>query len=184
MNQPDKKNNTELLEGLNGGTSITLNTSFFGFVTWNSSILGILTLTVKNTETVNFFKERSKNGSKKANIIFFSISRSFQPFYDNSGLSQKISEGYRRFPKTVEEFRRLTKRSDHCWRCPKNPPNIKHLFTSETVNIKKLANLTANTKHYGQITLNTKLHSDPPATHKHCNKKVLNMTLQTEESPS
>ena len=71
MNQPDKKNNTELLEGLNGGTSITLNTSFSGFVTWNSSILGILTLTVKNTETVNFFKERSKNGSKKANIIFF-----------------------------------------------------------------------------------------------------------------
>ena len=32
-----------------GGTSITLNTSFFGFVTWDSSILGILTLTVKNS---------------------------------------------------------------------------------------------------------------------------------------
>ena len=39
----------------------------------------------------------------------------------------------------------------------------KHLtvFPSETVNIKKLANLTANTKNYGQITLNTKPHSDP-----------------------
>ena len=32
---------------------------------------------------------------------------------------------------------------------------------SETENIKKLANLTANTKYYGQITLNTKPHSDP-----------------------
>ena len=40
---------------------------------------------------------------------------------------------------------------------------FKHLiaFSSETVNIEKLANLTANTKNYGQITLNTKPHSDP-----------------------
>ena len=33
-----------------------------------------------------------------------------------SRLFQKISQGYRRFPKTVEDFRRLTKRSDHCRR--------------------------------------------------------------------
>ena len=39
-----------------------------------------------------------------ANIILFSISRSFRPFYYNSGLFQKISEGYRRFPKTVKDF--------------------------------------------------------------------------------
>ena len=39
----------------------------------------------------------------------------------------------------------------------------KHLtvFSPETVNIKKLANLTANTKNYRQITLNTRPHSDP-----------------------
>ena len=39
----------------------------------------------------------------------------------------------------------------------------KHLtvFSSETVNIKKLTDLTANTKNYGQITLNAKPHSDP-----------------------
>ena len=39
----------------------------------------------------------------------------------------------------------------------------KHLtvFSPETVNIKKLANLTTNTKNYRQITLNTKPHSDP-----------------------
>ena len=39
----------------------------------------------------------------------------------------------------------------------------KHLtvFSPETVNIKKLANLTANTKNYRQITLNTKPHLDP-----------------------
>ena len=36
------------------------------------------------------------------------------------------------------------------------------VFFSETVNIKKLANLTANTKNCGQITtVNTKPHSDP-----------------------
>ena len=42
----------------------------------------------------------------------------------------------------------------------------KHLtvFSPETVNIKKLANLTANTKNYRQITLNTKPHSDPLKT--------------------
>ena len=41
----------------------------------------------------------------------------------------------------------------------------KHLtvFSPETVNIKKLANLTANTKNYRQITLNTRPHSDPQA---------------------
>ena len=40
----------------------------------------------------------------------------------------------------------------------------KHLtvFSSETVNIKKLANLTTKTETLGQITLNTKPHSDPP----------------------
>ena len=40
----------------------------------------------------------------------------------------------------------------------------KHLtvFPSETANIKKLANLTANTKNYEQIALNTKPHSNPP----------------------
>ena len=34
---------------MNGGISITLNTSFFGFVTRNSKILDILTLTLKNS---------------------------------------------------------------------------------------------------------------------------------------
>ena len=37
------------------------------------------------------------------------------------------------------------------------------LFSYETVNIKKLTNLTANTKDYGQITRNTKPHSCGPA---------------------
>ena len=38
----------------------------------------------------------------------------------------------------------------------------KHLtvFSSQTVSIKQLANLTVNTKNYRQITLNTKRHSD------------------------
>ena len=73
--------------------------------------------------------------------------------------------GYRRFPKTVKDFRRLTKRSDHYRRCPKNPPNtFKIVFSSETVNIEKLANLIANSKNYGQITLNTKPHSDPTSS--------------------
>ena len=35
------------------------------------------------------------------------------------------------------------------------------VFSLETVNIKKLTNLTANSENYAQITLNTKPHSDP-----------------------
>ena len=57
-------------------------------------------------ETVNFFPERSKNGSKKANIILFSISRSFRPFYDNFRRLSKISEDYRRDPTIAEDTRR------------------------------------------------------------------------------
>ena len=79
-----------------------------------------------NTNSKKFFETvNSKNDSKKANLILFSISRSFQPFYDNYGFFQKISEGYRRFPKTVDDFRRLTKRFDHCRRCPKNLETLK-----------------------------------------------------------
>ena len=105
-------------------------------------------------ETVNFFQKEAKTAPKRP-ILLFRISRRFRPFYDNSGFLQKISEGYWRFLKTVEDFRRLTKRSDYCRRCSK----MTLLFSSETANTKKLANLTANTKNYGQITLNTELHS-------------------------
>ena len=72
----------------------------------------------------------------------------FRPFYDN----------VRRLPTIPEDFRRLTKRSDDDVRV-----TLKHLtvFSSEIVNILKLANLTANTKIYGKITLNTKPHSHP-----------------------
>ena len=91
-----------------------------------------------------FFPERSQNGSKNADIILFSISRTFGHF-------TLIPDYFRRFPKTNEEVRPLPETSEE--------PSIKHLtlFSLETVNIKKLGNLTVNTKNYGQITLNTKL---------------------------
>ena len=50
-----------------------------------------------------FFPERSKNGSKKVNIILFSISRSFWPFYGNSIY-------FRRFPQATEDSQRFPKR--------------------------------------------------------------------------
>ena len=40
------------------------------------------------------------------------------------------------------------------WGFQEKPSKHLTVFSSETVNIKKLANLTANTKNYGQITLN------------------------------
>ena len=49
------------------------------------------------------------------------------------------------------------------------------VFSSGTVNIKKLANLTANTKNYGQITLNAKPHSD------RLNKQHANLFYKTKK---
>ena len=76
-------------------------------------------------------------------------------FSPTLGQFRNISEeGYRRFPKTNEEVRPLPKMSEE-------PSKHLTVFSLETVNIEKLANLTAKTKNYGQITLNTKPHSDP-----------------------
>ena len=69
-----------------------------------------------------------------------------------------IPEDCRRFPKTNEEVRPLPKMSE-------KPSKHLTVFSSETVNIKNLtANLTANTKDYGQIAVKTKPHSDPLPT--------------------
>ena len=66
----------------------------------------------------------------------------------------KISEGNRRGIKIAEDRPKIVRRTLRKLSPEtKNPP--------ETVNIKKLANLTANTKNYGQITPNIKPHSDP-----------------------
>ena len=50
--------------GSEWGYSIILNTLFFGFVTWNSKILGILTLTVKNCLKLIFFQKEAKTAPK------------------------------------------------------------------------------------------------------------------------
>ena len=51
-----------------------------------------------------YFPERSKNGSKKANIILFSIScKKFLAILRQ--LYKKISEGSQRSPKTFEDNR-------------------------------------------------------------------------------
>ena len=63
------------------------------------------------------------------------------------------------FPKASEDFRR---------RGPIIADDVRRTLqtleriSSETVNRKKLANLTANTQNYGQITPNIEPHSDPP----------------------
>ena len=87
-----------------------------------------LTLTVKIIWNSKFFLERSKNGSKKANIILFSTSRSFRPFYDNSF---RIPEDCGRFPKTNEEVQLLPKMS-------KNHQTLNSIFSGNSKTFKKL----------------------------------------------
>ena len=103
---------------------------------------------MKNSLKQYIFPERTKYGSKKANIIFSVYQGVFGHFTTIYFRFPKATQHFRRLPKTLEDQRRGP--TIDCQRCPKNPP-------SETENIIKLANLTANTKNvYGQITLNTK----------------------------
>ena len=115
--------------------------------------------TRKIHSNIKFFPERDNNGAK-SQIIFLSISRNFRPFSDNSRFFRNSSEDYQRCPKTGEAFLK--------WK-PKIFDFIvvvifiimwtiqfycdqKRFFRekpSKTVNIKKLASLTANTKNYG-----------------------------------
>ena len=82
------------------------------------------------------------------------ILRQFQMVLEDFRRLPTIPEDCRRFSKTNEEVRPLPKMSEE-------PSNHLTVFSSETVNIKKLTNLIANTQYYGQITLNTNSHSDP-----------------------
>ena len=94
------------IDNLKGGTEWRYLDNTKHYIFWlcdMKQLTGLLTLTVKNS---------LKTRSKKANIMLFSISRRFRPFIDNSGLFQRISEGYRRFRKTNEEVRPLPKVSD------------------------------------------------------------------------
>ena len=61
-------------------------------------LTGILTLTVKNS---------LKNG-----LVY----------QGGFGHLSTIPDYFRRFPKATDDSQRLTKRSDHCRRRPKNPP--------------------------------------------------------------
>ena len=68
------------------------------------------------------------------------------------------------------------------WGFHEKPSKRLTVFSPETVNIKKLANLTANTKNYRQITLNTKPHSDHQQDHgdEFWTTCHLNLTLQDQ----
>ena len=91
-------------------------------------------------------------------ITLFCLSRSFRPLYVN------LLEDFRRLPKIPEDCRKFLKANEEVRPLPKmseEPPQTLNSRFFETANIKKLANLTAKTKNYGQITLNTKPHSDP-----------------------
>ena len=90
-----------------------------------------LTLSVKKYfKQYFFFPERNKNGSKKANIILFSIkefSVILQQFISDLRRLPKIPEDCRTFRKTNEEVRPLPKMFEE---------PAKHLivFSSETIN--------------------------------------------------
>ena len=98
----------------------------------------------KFTVTVISFQNETQTSPKNPiMIILFSISRGFRSFCDNSHLFQKISEDYRRYPKTSKENRRFLRRNPKIFKeqiridkyakrlrffFKKNPPKIKQYF--------------------------------------------------------
>ena len=82
-------------------------------------------------ETVNFFQKEVKTAPKRP-ILFCLV---YQGVF---GHFTTISEDCRRFPKTIEEIRPLPK-------IPEEPPKHLTVFSSQTVNIKKIGQF--NSKH-------------------------------------
>ena len=78
-----------------------------------------------------------------------------QPLWFEHGL--EIHEWF------YDRFFEVPKRNDNAKRLGDSRKLSKHLtvFSPQTVNIKRLANLTANNKNYGQMAIITKLHSNP-----------------------
>ena len=65
-------------------------------------------------ETVTFFQKEAKTAPKRP-ILFCLAYKGILPTFRQFRIISK--------EETVEDFRRLAKRFDHCRRCPKNPPD-------------------------------------------------------------
>ena len=72
-------------------------------------------------ETVHFFQQEAKTTPKRPILFCLVYQGVFGQFTTIYFRYLKATEDSRRLSKT--DFLRLTKRSDHSRRCPKNPPN-------------------------------------------------------------
>ena len=131
-------------EGLNEGTSITLNTSFFWLCNMKQlHFRHFNTNSKKFFETVNFFQKKAKTAPKGQYYFvqyikeYSAILRQFRIIAEDFRMLPAIPEECLRFSKANEEVRPLPKMSEE-------PSKHLTVFSSETVNIKKLASLTAN----------------------------------------
>ena len=107
-------------EGLNGGGGGYLdNSKHFIFWLCNMKQLNFRhfnTNSNKFFDTVIFFQKEAKTAQKRP-IIFSLVHQGV------FGHFTTIPDFFGRFPKATDDSRRLTKYSDHCPRCPKNPPS-------------------------------------------------------------
>ena len=126
------------------GTSITLNTSVFSLCNMKQlNFRHFNTNSKKFFETVIFFSKEAKTAPNRPTLIclvyqgVFGHFTTIPDYFRRSPKATDDSEDCRRFRKTNEEVRPLPKMSEE-------PSKHLTVFSSETVNIKKLANLTAN----------------------------------------
>ena len=106
-------------EGLNGGGGYLDNSKHFIFWLCNMKQLNFRhfnTNSNKFFDTVIFFQKEAKTAQKRP-IIFSLVHQGV------FGHFTTIPDFFGRFPKATDDSRRLTKYSDHCPRCPKNPPS-------------------------------------------------------------
>ena len=74
------------------------------------NFIGILILTVKDSLKQHFFfQKEAKTAPKRPILVSLVYQAEFLAMLKQFGLLHKISKGYRRFSKTDEDFRKLTK---------------------------------------------------------------------------
>ena len=108
-------------EGLNGDSSITLHTSFFGFVTKQLNFRHFNTNRRKFFETLNFFQKEAKTAPKRP-ILFRLV---YQGVF---GHFTTILGYFRKFPKATDNSRRLLKISEDLRRGPTIAKDVRRTF--------------------------------------------------------
>ena len=117
-----------LHEGLNGSTSIALNTYFFWMYNIKQLIFSHFNTNIKKFVVTFFFSHKQTNHILKGEISMLGLCLLYQSgFFGHFPTIRdyfKTSEEWTRYPKAAEDFRKLSKMSEGCRRCPNTAEDV------------------------------------------------------------